>query len=100
MVLDGLDLVEQVMGRQGEPIARAPGSPDRRERCTRGWQSQSCKKRTCRICRVVWVRDWPRVLFEALMSRSDGHHDAGPPTLQAAVGGTDGVAPTAVMVGC
>ncbi|MDH4104095.1 MAG: hypothetical protein OEV29_12040 [Thermoleophilia bacterium] len=47
------------MGRPAE--ATAP-----RERCTRGWQGQSCKKRTCPICGVVWAGDWRRVLFEAL----------------------------------
>ena len=61
IVLDGSDLVVQVMSGPAE--ARAA-----RERCTRGWQGQSCKKRTCRICGVVWARDWRRVLFEALQA--------------------------------
>jgi len=59
-VLDG-DLLVQVMNRQGEATAA-------RERCTRGWQGYSCKKRTCRICGVRWARDWRRVLFEALQA--------------------------------
>lgn len=60
-MLDGGDLGMQVMGRQTEATAA-------RERCTRGWQGQSCKKRTCRICGVAWARDWRRVLFEALQA--------------------------------
>ena len=60
IVLDG-DLVAQVMSRLTEATAA-------RERCTRGWRGQSCTKRTCSICGVVWARDWRRVLLEALQA--------------------------------
>ena len=57
-------LVVQVMCRPAEAIRESGG----RKRCTRGWQGQSCKKRTCEVCGVVWARDWRRVLFEALQA--------------------------------
>jgi hypothetical protein len=41
-------------------------SPDERERCTKGWQSRPCKKRTCKICGLRWAKDWRRVLFANL----------------------------------
>ncbi len=47
-------------------IPRKAGEP--RRQCTRGWRGQSCKRRTCEVCGVVWARDWRRVLFEALKS--------------------------------
>jgi len=37
-----------------------------RERCTKGWQSRPCKKRTCEICGLRWAKDWRRVLFTNL----------------------------------
>ena len=43
-----------------------PRAAEPRKRCTRGFGGQSCKKRTCEVCGVVWARDWRRVLFEAL----------------------------------
>lgn len=64
MVL-GVGLVVQAM-RQGERIP--PTAAPERVRCVRGWRGQSCKKRTCAICGVVWARDWRRVLFEALQA--------------------------------
>jgi hypothetical protein len=41
-------------------------APAGRERCTRGWQGGSCKKRTCAKCGLVWAKDWRVVLFAAL----------------------------------
>ena len=64
MVL-GVGLVVQAL-RQGERIP--PTAAVERVQCVRGWQGQSCKKRTCEICGVVWARDWRRVLFEALLA--------------------------------
>ena len=61
-MLDGGDLMVQVMSRLVEATSA-------RERCTRGWQGQSCKKRTCRIRGIVWAKGWRRVLFEALQAR-------------------------------
>ena len=40
--------------------------PEERERCTKGWQSRPCKKRTCTICGLTWAKDWRRVLFSNL----------------------------------
>jgi hypothetical protein len=44
----------------------APLGPDKRKRCTKGWQGRACKKRTCEICGLRWARDWRRVLFANL----------------------------------
>lgn len=53
----------------GPSTDRVPSSgASTRERCTRGWRGQSCKKRTCGVCGVVWAKDWRRVLFEALQA--------------------------------
>jgi len=52
--------------RRGERIP--PGAGVERKRCARGWRGQSCKKRTCEVCGIVWARDWRRVLFEALQA--------------------------------
>ena len=54
------------MDRRANRIPPKAGEP--RKRCTRGWRGQSCKKRTCEVCGVVWARDWRRVLFEALQA--------------------------------
>ena len=45
-----------------------PRAASERKRCTRGWRGQSCKKRTCETCGVVWARDWRRVLSDALQA--------------------------------
>ena len=66
VLLDGLGLVVQAMSRPAERIAPTPAVE--RKRCERGWRGQSCKKRTCSICGIVWARDWRRVLFEALQA--------------------------------
>lgn len=65
MELDGR-LVVQAMFRRANAIP--PKAAEPRKRCSRGWKGQSCKKRTCEICGVVWARDWRRVLFEALQA--------------------------------
>ena len=54
------------MGRRANAIP--PKAAEPRKRCTRGWRGQSCKRRTCEVCGVVWARDWRRVLFEALQA--------------------------------
>ena len=58
--------VVQAMFRRANAIPPKPAGP--RKRCTRGWKGQSCKRRTCGVCGVVWARDWRRVLFEALQA--------------------------------
>ena len=63
--LDGR-LVVQAMSRPANRIP--PKAAEPRKRCTRGFRGQSCKKRTCQVCGVVWARDWRRVLFEALQA--------------------------------
>lgn len=65
MDLDGR-LVVQAMCRPANRIP--PKAAEPRKRCTSGWRGQSCKKRTCEVCGVVWARDWRRVLFEALQA--------------------------------
>jgi hypothetical protein len=64
----GIDgrLVVQAMFRRANAIPPKRAEP--RKRCTRGWKGQSCKRRTCEVCGVVWARDWRRVLFEALQA--------------------------------
>lgn len=49
------------MSHRAERIA-----PAGRERCTRGWQGGSCKKRTCSMCGLIWAKDWRMVLFANL----------------------------------
>jgi len=43
-----------------------PNAPAGRKRCIAGWQGNSCKKRTCSTCGLVWAKDWRVVLFANL----------------------------------